>query len=116
MRPRGRPRGQGKQAVWPNALATARAARDHNAIDFDRVEGLVGALLERDWPGAHTLPADATHGEAIASYVAGLAASDKDLLLHEYLILEVMLDEVDGPGVANAVDTFLPPLAHPPSV
>ena len=89
---------------------------DPNELDFERSESLIGALLDHDWPAMATLTDDASNGEAIASYVAGLAPNDKDLLLRDYLLMEVMLDEVDGPGVADAVNTFLPPLPGEPSV
>jgi hypothetical protein len=88
---------------------------DPSELDFERTEALIGALLDRDSPVMAKLSDDASNGEAIASYVASLAPDDKDLLLRDYLLLEVMLDEVDGPGVANAVNTFLPPLAAEPS-
>ena len=113
-RPRGHPRGKGRQEVWPGKASTSGV--DLNKLDFDRVETLVGALLSREWPELTKLPENVSYGEAIVSYIATLAPHDKDLLLREYLLLEVMLDEEDGPSVADAVNTFLPPLEVEPSV
>jgi hypothetical protein len=106
MRPRGHPKQKGARSVWPPAAERGEVSA--NELDFDRVETLVGTLLSHEWPGAGTLGEDARNGEAIANYVATLSPQDKDLLLREYLLMEVMLDEVDGPSVANAVDTYLP--------
>ena len=114
MRPRGHPPRKDARSVWPSAKGAQRV--DPEELDFDRLEALIGALLSHEWPGAAKLSDEASTGEAIDSYIASLAPSDKDLLLRDYLLLEVMLDEVDGPGVANAVNTFLPPLSVEPSV
>jgi hypothetical protein len=92
------------------------ATADTDELDFEQIEALVSALLDHAWPGAANLREDASNGEAIGNYVASLSASDRDLLLREYLVLEVMLDEVGGPSVANAVNTYLPPLPNEPSV
>lgn len=103
--------------AWPLMAEAAEAEleparHDPNDLDFGRLDELLGALLERDWSGVEGFPDTATTGEAIAHYVVGLAEDDKELLLRAYLLLEVMLDEADKPGVANVVNDRLETLSQ----
>src|SRR5690348_9281520 len=108
MRPRGRPPRLKPRAtnVWPLPPGFKQT---EDALDFDRIDVLLGALLAHEWPQAHTL-GNISQGEAISHFIASLNDSDKTLLLQDYLLLEVMLDEAGGPGVANLVCESLPPL------
>lgn len=104
--------------AWPVAeeateTGEAVAGKEADDLDFERLDVLLGALLDRNWPGVAGFADDASTGEAIAHYVAGLREDDKELLLRSYLLLEVMLDEADEPGVANVVSNRLPQLAEP---